>query len=247
MGGKRIFYWVFAAMALAVSLAAYTPQKPESKTGLRLQFIHYCGMEVLQLDSSVYKNELGQSYTVSMFKYYVSNIHLKRKDGKEYVSKDYFLVNEDETDSKQFQLNDVPEGEYQAISFVLGVDSLHNCSGAQAGALDPAKGMFWTWNTGYIFLKLEGHSPMSQSPGHIFEFHIGGYKEPVNCIRTISLNLKNTLLVTKEKNALLQIKADVSEIFKNPFSVDFSKMSSVTDFHNAGKIADNYTDMFSVL
>jgi hypothetical protein len=35
-----------------------------------------------------------------------------------------------------------------AIKFLLGVDSLKNVSGIQTGALDPAKGMFWTWNTG---------------------------------------------------------------------------------------------------
>jgi hypothetical protein len=44
----------------------------------------------------------------------------------------------------------------------------------------------------------------------------------------------------------LHIKADVGEILKTPTLVDFSQLSSVTDFHNAKTIADNYSDMFSI-
>jgi hypothetical protein len=32
-----------------------------------------------------------------------------------------------------------------------------------------------------------------------------------------------------------------------PTTIDLSKLSSVTDFHNATTIADNYSDMFSIM
>ena len=142
----------------------------------------------------------------------------------------------------------VPDGEYTGISFIIGVDSLHNCSGAQAGALDPVNAMFWTWNTGYIFLKLEGKSPASKSPGNIFEYHIGGYKQPTNCIRQVSLAFKAPLkLNSSHLEVELHIKADAAEVLKTPTTIDISQLSSVTDFHNATTIADNYADMFSVI
>ena len=48
-------------------------------------------------------------------------------------------------------------------------------------------------------------------------------------------------------NRELRLKADASEVLKTPTSIDISALSSVTDFHNATTIADNYMDMFSVL
>ena len=62
--------------------------------------------------------------------------------------------------------------------FLLGVDSLTNVSGAFGGDLDPIKGMYWAWNSGYINLKLEGTSPGSPYPSHGFELHLGGYLPP---------------------------------------------------------------------
>ena len=53
----------------------------------------------------------------------------------------------------------MPAGNYNSLSFLLGVDSMHNVSGAQTGALDPANDMFWTWNSGYVMAKMEGASP----------------------------------------------------------------------------------------
>jgi hypothetical protein len=108
--------------------------------------------------------------------------------------------------------------------------------------------MFWAWNTGYIFLKLEGKSPESKSQGNIFEYHIGGYKNPTNCIRKINLSFKNKSLGIGQKTSLrLILKADVGQVLKEPLSIDFAKLSSVTDFHYATLIADNYADMFSFL
>jgi hypothetical protein len=213
---------------------------------LTINFKHYAGNELLKLDSSIYKNEAGQSFSVTNFKYYVGNFRLKRIDGTEYISSDYYLIKEDDEQSKQIVLNNIPEGEYVSCNFSIGVDSAHNCSGAQSGALDPANGMFWAWNTGYIFMKLEGKSPASKLAGHTFEFHIGGYKFPNNCIRNVNLET-NKLIIAADNTASMEIKTDVLEIMKSPVTIDLSNLSSVTDFHNATTVADNYKDMFSIL
>jgi hypothetical protein len=223
-------------------------QPKKIKCNVRIQFESFVGDAPLHFDSVSYKNVLGQSFTVSKFRYYIGNIHL-RGNGKEYVSDKYFLIDEDEPASKSILLNDVPNDVYTSFSFIIGVDSARNCSGVQTGALDPLNGMFWAWNTGYIFLKLEGKSPVSDSPGNMIEYHIGGYKEPANCIRKISLSFSHPLKMMPEEKifSLIKIKADVAEILKTPNIVDFTKLSSVNDFHNATTIADNYADMFSIL
>lgn len=214
-----------------------------SQANFSIRFEHAVGTEALILDSLQYKNVLGQNFTVSKFKYYVSNFRLKRNDGKEEFSKEVFLINEEDSGSKHFLLKDIPAGKYASVQFTLGVDSILYCSGVQSGALDPVNGMFWTWNTGYIFLKLEGKSPESTANGNIFEYHIGGYKTPANCIRQVILSLKERDSEISE----ISIKADVAEIFKNTVTLDLAKLNSVTDFHNAEMVADNYSKMFSIL
>ena len=56
----------------------------------------------------------------------------------------------------------------------FGVDSLLNYNGIHEGALDPINNMYWTWQTGYIYCKLEGYI-LNQTTKQNFEYHIGGF------------------------------------------------------------------------
>lgn len=212
---------------------------------LCIKFQNFIGDAILTEDSLMYKNAFGQLYSINSFKYYISNVQLLKTDKTYTEAQGYFLINEDEQESKNIELQ-IPKGDYKGIRFVLGVDSLHNCSGAQSGALDPVNGMFWAWNSGYIFLKLEGKSPYSSAPGKIFEYHIGGYKNPANSIRIIELPFE-AINLSNEYKSVVQIKTDISEILKRPTDIDFAKLPSITDTRNSSVIADNYSDMFSIL
>ncbi|MBK6397735.1 MAG: hypothetical protein IPF75_05645 [Bacteroidetes bacterium] len=221
---------------------------PENGNELQINFRHFVGSDSLIFKTKEYVNELGQKYTVTKFKYYISNIQLINDSGKVFSSEEYFLINEDEPQSKGFSVKDVPPGNYKTLSFIIGVDSLRNCSGLQEGALDPIKGMFWAWNTGYIFLKLEGASESSTAQGGIFEYHIGGFKEPVNAIRKISLEIDNLIFSNEVPDSKrIFIKTDISQILKQPVSIDFSTMPVVSDMTNAELVANNYSDMFSLI
>ena len=259
-----ILIGIVTASAVAMSFKPVT-----EKRKLFIYFENCVGSKELKLDTVTYKNALGQAFTVTNCKYYISHIKLIDSSGNVLENKDgYYLVNEDDPDSHKIELSDVPVGAYSKISFMVGVDSIHNCSGAQSGALDPVNGMFWTWNSGYIFLKLEGKSPASKSPTHLFEYHIGGYKEPASCIRTVTLDIAPksaermhdlmTEDVDKKGNRIyhdandqvklmeITVKADINKIFSASTTIDISKLSSVTDFHNAPAIANNYKEMFRV-
>ena len=240
------FYFLIIIIAIFYSAAFAEYGSKKNKT-ITIQFHHYAGNALLTLDTSNYKNNLGQLFTVTKFKYYISNITLIEQDNSELKLQGYYLVNEEESNTKKINIQNTSEKNYSAIKFTIGVDSIHNCSGIQSGDLDPLKGMFWAWNTGYIFLKLEGNSPQSKTPGHNFEYHIGGFMEPNNCIRKVTLNLSHHLISATKENQMINIKVDISEILKNPIDIDFLKLPVVTDFHNATKIADNYQDMFSII
>ena len=65
------------------------------------------------------------------------------------------------------------------ISLLFGIDSAIQISGVGTGALDPLRGMYWTWQTGYVQWKMEGAIRVdgSESP---LELHLGGFDGPTN-------------------------------------------------------------------
>lgn len=247
---KKSIAAIVVAMLFCASLIA------QDRKCMNLHFQNKVGDKALRMDSVNYTNALSQQYTITNLKYYISNITLTDDSGHAHKQKDgYYLISEDVDSSQDLVLTDIVPGKYKSLSFLIGVDSLRNCSGAQSGALDPINGMFWTWNTGYIFFKLEGKSPASKQPGHIFEYHIGGYKEPTNFLREVNIDLSTQAEEDVKKAKLgsavmmedIVIRADAAKVMDAKNKVDISKLSSVTDFHNAGIIADNYQRMFALL
>jgi hypothetical protein len=216
-------------------------------TNLELKFSNYVGNELLVLDTITYLNELNQEFNVTKFKYYVSRITLQKLNGEEFSLNSHFLIDQETKSSSTIQLNEVPIGEYSSIRFTIGVDSLSNCSGAQTGVLDPINGMFWTWNSGYIFMKLEGVSSASVSPLSIFEYHIGGYRTPYNLNKTITLPFISPRKISSMSYNFIEIKTDILQILKQPKSIDFSILSVINNSQNGAIIAENYLDMFSII
>lgn len=242
---KKTHFILFGLLTLLFTSPCECDAQRSGKGMLSIRFNHTVDKQPLVLDSLLYKNELGQSYSVTKFKYYISNIQLMNTQGKSISLPGYFLIDEENASSKSIALA-LPNGEYTVLKFVIGVDSLHNCSGAQSGALDEANGMFWAWNTGYIFLKLEGKSAASTAPGKIFEYHIGGYKAPANAIRTVSLPIEKSIQIKNASTTELILEVNAAELLKTPQSIDFSTMPSVTDTKHATLVADNYKDMFHI-
>ena len=239
----KVLFLPAAVLVLVFFSGFHLAKKPLAE--LEICFLHKVGEKELRLDSAHYTNALGQDFTVSKFKYYISNICLKNASGCSFSSGQSFLI--DEEYKKQIALREIPSGEYSAIEFIIGVDSLHNCSGAQSGDLDPVNAMFWAWNTGYIFMKLEGFAPLAASPGHFFEYHIGGYQVPSNCIRKIVLPLTQVLVLKENQTkARLLLKVDILALLNSDVRIDFEKLPAVTDRRNATTMADNYKNMFSV-
>jgi len=218
------------------------PTATYSQKQVSLIFHHKAGSEELVLGNS-YITPLGEKIIVQRFRYYVSNISITDKQGKQTMLPiDYFLVDEADSLSKIIPLS-LPNSDIRSIQFLLGVDSIRNVSGIQTGALDPMKGMFWTWNSGYIMAKLEGTSESSTIGGHYFTYHIGGFKGENNTLQTISLSLPES----KEPVQEIHITADINTWFKNKSDI---KTAETPVCHMPGplakKIADNYSAMFSI-
>ena len=95
---------------------------------------------------------------------------------------------------------------FTQIKFNLGIDSITNVSGALAGDLDPTKGMYWAWQSGYINFKLEGKSSLCKTRANEFQLHLGGYQFPFNSLKTVVLNVldKDKTTITLDIEQLLK-------------------------------------------
>ena len=223
-----------------------TVQAQRGKNDNRIyQFIfqNKAGDSVLSAGST-YQNQWGEAFTVRSCKYYISHIQLTYDDGKRYsLQASPHLINEKDSASKRLSFS-APAGVVASIQFLLGIDSLNNTTGVQTGDLDPAKGMFWIWNTGYIMAKLEGSSPASKAPAKQYSYDIGGYKPGENVTRQIHLFIPST---TNHQPSTFIIYADISKWFYGKNNI---KIAEQPMCHSPGAfamlVADNYAGMFSI-
>ena len=214
----------------------------------KVTFSNFVGNQPLVLQSNWYLNANGDSFKVNVYKYYITNVKLTKSDASVYTEKDsYHLINEADASSQSFVMADVPEGTYTSISFLIGVDSARNTSGAQTGALDPINGMFWTWNSGYIMAKFEGVSPQSTSTDKTVVYHLGGFSGTTSVLRSVTLPFPTSLNIKKGTTPNIHIDGDVAEWFSFPNVIDFAqKPLLMTPGKDLVNIADNYQDMFKV-
>jgi hypothetical protein len=215
---------------------------------LKVTFINTVKGNKMQLNNTSYTNPFGEEYTISKFKYYISNIALAFPDGFYKETDSYHLVNENDPASLSFGFT-VTANTYHSVMFMLGVDSIKNVSGAQTGALDPLNDMFWTWNTGYVMAKMEGRSPQSKVVNAKVEFHIGGFYGPNNVLKKFQFSFPAgmTLDIREGKTSEIIIEADFDKWWQGPNELKIGDNPvCTTPGELAKKFADNYSRMFTL-
>lgn len=238
---------IFVALfTVVLFISSCTDDEPTSDTGkVTLEFDHVFDGETFTLEND-YTTANGGVITPSLFKYYVSNIVFSNDDGSTTyeVPNSYYIVDASDEESLEIDIEAVPNGEYSKVTFMLGVDSTSNVSGAQEGALDPANGMFWSWNTGYIFLKLEGTTADSTD----VRYHIGGFRWNANNIKMIEADVPTgSIINVNGTESKVHYMVDVAEFFKNPVDFDMESAPTVMMPNPTSVIiADNYEDMYMI-
>lgn len=236
---------------------------PTTTGSLRVEFDNIVGDRDLTLNTATYQNAARENFTVSTLNYYISNIKLLKADGSSFTvpqDSSYFLIRESNAASQEVTLNNVPAGEYTGVQFVIGVDSVRSVSDVskRKGILDELSGptnteaMYWDWNPGYIFLKLEGTSPVTtNSPNGKFYYHIGGFggrtEKTLNNIRTAKVDFGGKkAIVTKELSPEVHLMADVLKIFAGTTQVSIKANTTVMFMDYSKYIANNYVNMFTL-
>ncbi len=210
----KIFKWMVIVSVLSVATVSFNAKKNKEKIAsstVKITFKNSVGSSGVVLNDSIYSNPFSEKYTIAKLRYYVTNVSLSGVENIYRENNSYHLIDESKIESQSFTLS-IPAGNYNVLQFLLGVDSLHNVSGAQTDDLDPTKDMFWTWNSGYVMVKMEGNSPSSKLVNNKYEFHIGGFSGPFNVVKSIKLNMRNNTDVNFRagKTTEIFINADIN-------------------------------------
>lgn len=241
LGVMKRKLWKGAIVAFCGILAVLPAGVFAQQQTLTLKLQARAGKQLLTTEDSC-TNAAGETFAVRNFRYYLSHIQLAGADGNYYEAGAEPAYLADLRDSSSQQITLTSKGPVGGIRFLLGVDSLTNVTGVHTGVLDPARGMFWTWNSGYIMAKLEGRSPQSTAPGRNFTYHIGGYREGLQTARWITLPLQATT------DNRIVLAADILQWFGGRAGIT---IASHPVCHEPGQlavaIADNYTRMFRVV
>lgn len=228
---------------------------PTTTGSIVLEFDNIAGDRQLELNSTVpYQNALGEKFSVTTFSYYISNIKLQTATGETYTvpqDSSYFLIKESDAASQKIILRNVPSLDYTSVSFTIGVDSIRNTMdiAKRTGVLDPANGMYWSWNSGYIFVKAEGSSASSSNGS--FRYHIGGFggitSQTINNIKSIIVPFGNSAATVRPTvKPEVHLLVDVLKIFNGTANVSITSNPTVMFTPYSTTIANNYRGMFSV-
>jgi len=218
---------------------------PEKDAIMVIRFAVYVHGVPMQLNKK-YKNPFSEIFEISRFRFYTGKMVTIYSDAgiKTNLSNAYHLIDFSDSASTLIELR-VKEGSCKEIQFQLGIDSTDQNQGAQSGVLDPVKGMFWTWNSGYQSFKIEGVSPASDQPAHMMAYHIGGYRYPYSTVWKIKLSADKIIRISKMNKTMVEIPIELDNFFDGPHPLHIKEIPDcTTPGELARKISENFISSF---
>ncbi|MGH7971993.1 MAG: MbnP family protein, partial [Limisphaerales bacterium] len=167
--------------------------------------------------------------SVTRLDFLVSNFGLRREGGTWLVLSNEFGYISGREQRVEFTLRDVPEGDYDAMRFQIGLEpAINHQNPAKYPAGHPLNpdvdGLHWGWMGGYVFLALEGRwleslsNPAQEANG--YSFHLA--TDP----QLMTINLPATFGVSND--VALVAEFDVARLFNGPGSLRLSRTTNST-------------------
>ena len=161
---------------------------PGQGCGGRILFTPIFKGEALELGREYALGEGADSIRLETLRFYLSHLRLLRKGRVVFAfPESAYLIDMADPASLALSWSAPHALLFDQVAFELGVDSLTQAGGARGAALDPIHGMYWSWQSGYIHVKLEGTATTSKARRPSFQYHLGGYRAPFNTLLTLVL------------------------------------------------------------
>ena len=213
---KNLFVFLFIGMIALTSCKK--DDEGEIMTKINFKLMHKVDGQDLELDKIKYQNAAGNSYSVINLKYFVSSFVLHKSTGEKIVLSDVHYVDISDSSTLSFSPETViPNGDYNQISFVFGLNETENTDGRFPNP--PLNAMEWPvpLGGGYHYMKLEGKY---DNAGQITNYntHTGATNGTPYHVE-VSLPVSFTLSGTE---STAEIIMDINKWYQDPNVYDFS-------------------------
>lgn len=199
--------------------------------------------------AAVYTNAAGNFMSITKLRYLISRINLHKEDGTVISFNEYHLVDLETAGSLSVTpALQVPVGDYTGISFVYGFNEEDNIS----GEYNDLNAENWSWPSvlggGYHFMQLEGSFDDIDANPQPYAYHNGTARvsEGVFEQNFIEFNLNRNFTISNDTS--IEIKMDISEWFKNPYTWDLNDYSTdlMMNYLAQKLMNDNGQDVFTI-
>ncbi len=198
----------------------------------------------LEMNNMKYANAAGNEYEATRVEYYIGDFAFQRMNGDWY--RPYFepyLINGDSTD-QTFKLVNVRQGEYQSISFMVGLPESWNKTGKLENNIANYN-MAWpeSLGGGYHFMKFEGNYIDDEQETRGFTVHLGqNGMQSVNVFDNLNYKL------TSSSANQITLTMNLNEWFESPHLFDFNVDGNYTMAVDSlmEKVSENGSNCFKM-
>lgn len=242
------------ALVIFTSCKKTTDTTPPTPTGYIGIHIH-TNMDTTEVDSGDVVTLNGRKMLLSVAQFYAHNFSVRKTDGSSVTLDKYILKT---IGTEMYILGQLPAGNYNSVSFNVGVGSAYNSLNpstfASSDPLSPQSPSMWFGSTsqGYIFMNVQGladtsaaqTAPVSQYQP--FSYQLG----TAAMLKTVTLpTMDAPLTITTGSNAanpaLLHLTCDYAKLLQG---IDLKAQPVATPFSNASlatQMANNVPGLFS--
>ena len=204
-----------------------------AETKLQLNFTHHWDNQTISssdFNTIKFTNQLGTRLSIVRLRYLISKVTLTTQTDETIILDGYNLVNVGEDKNLSFTPDtSFPIGEYANISFTFGFSNEDNIDG-QYQDLNSA-----TWSVpgmlggGYHYMQFDGKYINSSEEEENFNYHAIRAVDasgdtpvfPQDTYFTVNLGK-----ITINSDTAIEIKMNVAEWFKNPFTWDLNELNT---------------------
>ena len=201
---------------------------------LEISVQHSFAGERLLLDSLRYQDAATETLSFTRVSYLLSGFAIEKEDGVWTELTNHFAWMDVARGRAVLRLEDVPPGKYRALRFHIGPDAPANIGDPAKWAADHPlnpnlNGLHWTWQTGYIFLAIEGHYRIGAGELKGFAHHFA--RDP----NRTRISLAAPLDLTHDAAVLLDF--DLGTLLNAPRPLSFEKDGAATHSREGDPIA----------
>jgi cytochrome c peroxidase len=190
--------------------------------------------EALRLDSLRYQSSAKETLSITRLSYLLSGFALERDDGSWTEIPETIAWIDSASRCHTVLLENIPAEKFSSLRFHIGPDPAQNSADVTkfpaTHALNPnLNGLHWTWQTGFIFLAIEGHFRTGNNEPKGYAHHLA--RDP----NRTRISLSAPLDLTHDAGALIHF--DIASLLNAPRPLSFEKDGTATHSREGDPIA----------